>query len=186
MTDVIDISIEEYKMWLDELAARERSFDNYRTADLIMEGKPVLEAAELVATARRLTCSNNQTAILEAETVTKRIMVIRDILCELWTALARRPESVVPRIMYAQTRPADDVVTTAIQEAMNESSTFCQALEDAGVEFTQFPELYSPQNSFVQVEHQRALIEVDRLQKELFALAADSQDDVPELESDKQ
>lgn len=176
----MDRPIEEYKMWLDELAARERSSDNYRTADLVIAGTPLQQATEQVQESRRLACANNQAAIQAAETLEDRISVIRGMLLPIWTELASRPESVMPRLMYAHTRATDEEVTAEVQQSMNESATFCQALEDAGVEFVRHPELYSPQNTFVQVEHQRALLEINRLQKELETLA---DDDLPDLEA---
>lgn len=173
-------TVEEYRMWIDELAARERTLDNYQTGDLVMTGTSLEEAKVKVEETRKARCGRNQVLLLEASTLNERIAVIRRLLIDHWKTLETRPESVVPRIIYALERESDEDATKKVKAATEAIEARGRALIDAGVQPEENIDLFSPQNSMAEIEVQRAMIKLGRVQNELNELR--EEDDCPDLE----
>jgi hypothetical protein len=162
--------MELYRMWIDELARRERALDNFLMGDLVLAGRSADEAAQTVADDRRTCCLYNQAQLCAATSFEARCAVVQTLLAPIWAKLALRPEAVVARFMYALEAADPATIQTLMDPARRAIADREDALHSAGLDEQQHLDLFRPLNSYAETAHHQCLMRLAETTAELDRL----------------
>jgi hypothetical protein len=180
--------VEELAMWLRELAAVERSCDNYAVGDKVLAGIGLAKAQAEVQAKREERSGGIQRQMMEAPTAAKRTRVAKDALATLWERLEDRPDAVLQRVSHQPVEDMDTVVGRCVEESCARTTELTEkGLDVADPAHSGF---LWPHDRFAELEVKRLNFELSAVKQQLAAAApaaADTPaaaDEMPDLEVD--